>query len=347
MDSGHDLEHATFLVGFKPKVVMLMLSFPRAMAATLTVVVLAGSVAVAQAAGEAKKRALKNQTSMDDTIYDLTVPWPFKEGQVAGDADGDGVMDDKDRCPGTPRGAIVDENGCPNDSDGDGIADGIDRCPNTPRGAKVDGTGCPTDADKDGVDDGIDQCANTPRGATVDAKGCPTDADGDGVYDGIDKCPDTPRELAVDDKGCPIPVNEVGQQFIDGKSVAFNIDFPSAKAEILPTSHASIERVGEVLSDWPDAKVEITGYTDSQGTEAFNKKLSKQRAESVKKYLVDNFPKIRPDNLTTQGNGESNPVGDNATAEGRAQNRRVQFTLMNASELGKETETMRYKRRGE
>lgn len=322
-----------------------MLSFPRAMAATLTVVVL-GSVAAAHAAGEAKKRAAKYQTSNDDKIYDLTVPWPFREGYT-GDADGDGVMDDADRCASTPRGAIVDQFGCPTDSDHDGVFDGIDRCPNTPRGAQTDDTGCPEDADRDGVADGLDRCPGTPRGALVDATGCPSDSDGDGVADGIDKCADTPRELAVDDNGCPIPVSEIGQQFIDGKSVAFNVDFASARSEILPTSHDSIDRVGEVLSDWPDAEVEIGGYTDSQGTEAFNKKLSKERAESVKKYLVDNFPKIRPDNLTTKGYGESNPVGDNATAEGRALNRRVQFTLMNASELGKETETMRYKRRGE
>jgi OmpA-OmpF porin, OOP family len=325
---------------------MLMLSLRRAMAATLTVVVIVGHVAVAQAAGEAKKRAAKYQTSNDQKIYDLSVPWPFRYVET-GDADGDGVLDEADRCADTPRGAIVDQFGCPTDSDHDGVYDGIDRCPNTPRGAKADVTGCPTDSDRDGIDDGVDVCPGTPRGALVDAKGCPSDSDGDGVADGIDKCADTPRELAVDDNGCPIPVSEIGQQFIDGKSVAFNVDFASAKSEILPTSHDAINRVGEVLSDWPDAEVEIGGYTDSQGTEAFNKKLSKERAESVKKYLVDNFPKIRAGNLSTKGYGESDPVGDNATAEGRAQNRRVQFTLMNASELGKETETMRYKRRGE
>lgn len=326
---------------------MLMLSFSRAMAATLAVVVLVGSVAVAQAADEAKKRAAKYQTSDEDKIYDMTVPWPFRAREAAGDADGDGVMDEADRCANTPRGAIVDPFGCPTDADHDGVLDGIDRCPNTPSGAKVDPTGCPADRDRDGVADGVDQCADTPKGATVDARGCPSDTDGDGVADGIDTCADTPRELAVDDNGCPIPVNEVGQQFIDGKSVAFNVDFASGKAEILPTSHDPLNRVGEVLSDWPDAKVQIGGYTDSQGSTAFNATLSKRRADSVKKYLVGNFPKIRPGNLTTKGHGEANPIGDNATAEGRAQNRRVQFTLMNADELGKETETMRYKRRGE
>jgi OOP family OmpA-OmpF porin len=319
--------------------------FLRATAAILAVAVCAGHVVVANAAREAKKRAHKYQSSTEETIYDMTVPWPFREGEPPTDADGDGVMDDADRCPNTPRGAIVDQFGCPNDLDGDGVPEGIDRCPNTPRGARVDASGCPTDTDRDGVVDGLDRCPGTPRGATVDAKGCPNDGDGDGVYDGVDQCPDTPRELAVDDNGCPIPVGEVGQRFLDSKSVAYNIEFASAKADILPQSHQYLERVGEVLSDWTDAKVEIGGHTDSQGATAFNDALSKRRAESVKKYLVDNFPSVNPDHLTTKGYGEARPIADNETAEGRALNRRVEFTLLNANELGKEVDTRRFKRR--
>jgi OOP family OmpA-OmpF porin len=333
--------------GFKPKVVMLMLSLPRAMTVALAVAVL-GSAAAAHAAGEAKKRAAsKGRTSMDKVIYDMTTPWPFREGTLVGDSDGDGVLDDHDRCPGTPRGAIVDANGCPTDSDGDGVADGVDRCPNTPRGARVGSDGCPMDSDHDGVSDGLDECPGTPRGALVNAKGCPADADNDGVVDGVDKCPETPRELAVDDKGCPIPIGEVGQQFLDSKSVAFNIEFESGKADILPQSYQHLDRVGDVLSDWPEAEVEIAGHTDSQGATAFNKTLSERRADSVKKYLTDKYSSIRPGNLSTKGYGESKPVADNATAEGRAKNRRVEFTLMNADELGKDVETRRYKRRGE
>lgn len=325
-----------------------MLSFPRAMAAALTVVVLAGTVVTAQAAGEAKKRAAKYQSSNDDKIYDLSVPWPFRDGTIEGDMDGDGIMDENDRCPSTPRGAIVDQFGCPTDADGDGVVDGVDRCPNTSRGARVDATGCPSDADRDGVADGVDTCPDTPRGAIVDAKGCPSDSDNDGVYNGVDKCADTPREYAVDDEGCPIPIGEVGQRFLDSKSVAFNIAFASGKADILPQSEADLDRVGDVLSDWPDAKVEIAGYTDSQGAESFNQSLSKRRADSVKKYLTDKYSKIVPANLTTKGHGESNPVADNATEEGRAQNRRVEFTLMNAKELGKqEVDTRRFKKRTE
>jgi OOP family OmpA-OmpF porin len=125
-------------------------------------------------------------------------------GGAVKDADHDGVPDDKDACPNTPEGAVVDKRGCPIDSDGDGVPDGIDQCPNTPKGATVDAKGCPTDSDGDGVPDGIDQCPNTPQGAKVDAKGCPIDSDGDGVPDGIDQCPDTPKGETVDAKGCPM-----------------------------------------------------------------------------------------------------------------------------------------------
>ena len=89
------------------------------------------------------------------------------------DSDGDGVVDDKDRCPNTPRGVKVDMSGCPLDSDGDGVADYKDKCPNTPRGAKVDMSGCPLDSDGDGVLDYKDQCPGTPRGTPVDVTGCP------------------------------------------------------------------------------------------------------------------------------------------------------------------------------
>src|SRR5437867_5774736 len=120
------------------------------------------------------------------------------------DSDGDGVPDGIDQCPDTPKGVVVDTKGCPVDSDGDGVPDGPDQCPNTPKGAKVDEKGCPIDSDADGVPDGIDQCPDTPKGAKVDEKGCPIDSDADGVPDGIDQCPDTPKGAKVDEKGCPI-----------------------------------------------------------------------------------------------------------------------------------------------
>jgi OOP family OmpA-OmpF porin len=227
------------------------------------------------------------------------------------------------------------------------VPDGIDRCDDTVRGATVDRYGCATDSDHDGVLDGLDQCPKTPRGATVDAKGCPSDTDGDGVFDGVDTCPGTAREYAVDSKGCPIPVSETYEQFLDEKSVSVNVQFSSGKADILGASEADLHRVGEVLADWPEAEVEIGGHTDSQGAEKFNQTLSKQRADSVKEWLTSHYSKINGRNLETKGYGEKNPIASNDTAEGRAQNRRVTFTLLNAQDLGKDVETRRWKKRSE
>lgn len=89
------------------------------------------------------------------------------------DSDRDGVFDQYDKCPATPRGSKVDKDGCPIDSDGDGVLDYKDQCPETPQGVEVDTKGCPLDSDGDGVVDYKDKCLNTPIGIIVDPKGCP------------------------------------------------------------------------------------------------------------------------------------------------------------------------------
>jgi outer membrane protein OmpA-like peptidoglycan-associated protein len=135
------------------------------------------------------------------------------------DLDGDGVMEGLDQCPNTPKGWPVDDKGCPLDSDGDAVLDGLDKCPDTPKGAIVDAQGCPTDSDKDGIIDGLDKCPGTPVGATVDAvdtptAGCPHDTDNDGVFDGVDQCALTPPGAVVDEKGCP--KDSDGDRVLDG-----------------------------------------------------------------------------------------------------------------------------------
>jgi outer membrane protein OmpA-like peptidoglycan-associated protein len=118
------------------------------------------------------------------------------------DTDGDGVANGVDRCPNTAVGALVDAAGCTHDTDGDNIADGIDKCPDTPTGVLVDSNGCPKDSDEDTIADGLDRCSDTPKGATVDALGCPGDEDADGVLDGLDRCPRTPAGANVNSSGC-------------------------------------------------------------------------------------------------------------------------------------------------
>ena len=119
------------------------------------------------------------------------------------DSDGDGILNNRDRCAGTPAGAQVDGRGCPADSDGDGVPNGVDRCPSSGTGALVDAAGCSQDSDGDNIADGIDRCADTPAGVLVDSNGCPRDSDGDRIADGLDRCSDTPRGATVDALGCP------------------------------------------------------------------------------------------------------------------------------------------------
>jgi OOP family OmpA-OmpF porin len=296
----------------------------------------------------------------------------FAFGGRAPDTDGDGVSDPKDRCPDTPRGAVVDEAGCPKDSDGDGVPDGIDlcantpsgtrvdasgcpkdsdgdgvfdgpdQCPDTPRGAMVDAKGCPTDRDGDGVFDGIDTCADTPKGATVDAKGCPKDSDGDGVYDGIDRCPGTGAGLKVDRDGCPIEVTEKETELLDTGTLRLqDINFETGKADILPESFASLDVVGQVLSKWPELRIEVGGHTDSRGSTESNQKLSEARANSVLSYLTSKFPGLQAEQFSAKGYGESTPIASNATDLGRAKNRRVEFVVLNKDVLRKEREKRR------
>jgi outer membrane protein OmpA-like peptidoglycan-associated protein len=130
------------------------------------------------------------------------------------DSDGDGILENKDRCPDTPAGAQVDGTGCPSDSDADGVPDGVDRCANTAPGAEVDATGCTQDSDSDNIPDGLDRCPDTESGVLVDPNGCPRDSDGDAIPDGLDRCSETPKGATVDALGCP--GDEDGDGVLDG-----------------------------------------------------------------------------------------------------------------------------------
>ncbi|WP_428310762.1 OmpA family protein [Hydrocarboniphaga sp.] len=256
----------------------------------------------------------------DSPLYDLEVGLALQADigkRKPLDADGDGVVDPNDACPNTPAGVQVDSRGCPLDADGDGVADYLDKCPNTPRGAPVNAQGCPVDSDGDGVADYLDKCPNTPRGATVDASGCPIDSDRDGVPDYADKCPNTPYGLKVDAEGCVREAQTIVLQ---------NVNFEFNKATLTADSKTVLDGVATGLKSDPNMKVELAGHTDSKGSDAYNLKLSQNRANSVKAYLVtQGIPASR---LTAKGYGETKPVATNDTDEGRAQNRRVEFRVL-------------------
>jgi outer membrane protein OmpA-like peptidoglycan-associated protein len=255
------------------------------------------------------------------------------------DSDNDGVPDGLDQCAATPVGAVVDASGCPKDSDGDQVPDGIDTCPDTPSGIPVDAKGCPTDADGDGVFDGLDKCPNTQVGATVDSYGCPNDSDHDGVLDGLDKCPNTPANARVDVDGCPIVISEKEVELLDtGKITVRNINFDTGKWVIRPESFAVLDEIGRILIQWPDLRIEIGGHTDARGSDKMNQELSEKRANAVREHLLASFPEIHADQYTSAGYGEKQPMADNKTATGMAKNRRVEFKVLNTEVLKKERE---------
>ena len=250
------------------------------------------------------------------------------------DADRDSVVDGIDKCPDTPTGCKVDRTGCPIDTDGDGVCDGLDRSPDTPKGAKVDATGATMDSDGDGVLDGLDQCENTPKGATIDVNGCPVDGDGDGVPDGLDTCADTPAGAQVDDKGCMTKAATLETDLLEtGTIVIRPVAFEGAR--LAEHGNEALDALAELLSRWPELKIEISAHTDGQGSAAVNRRLSQERADAVKAYLVSKVPGINAANIVARGYGGSRPVASNETEAGRALNRRIEIEVQNKAELVK------------
>jgi len=232
------------------------------------------------------------------------------------DTDGDGVNDALDKCPDTPQGATVNAEGCPSDADDDGVFDGIDTCPDTPRGATVDEVGCPSDSDEDGVFDGIDRCPDTPKEAEIDSFGCPKDGDGDGVFDGIDECPNTPAGAEIDERGCVVLFEEERDELVlEGVVFEFN------SADLTTDAMIALDQIVLGLTDWPEINVEVGGHSDAIGQDAYNLTLSEKRAESVMQYLAGKG--VDAARMEAKGYGETEPIADNATEEGRDQNRRV------------------------
>jgi OOP family OmpA-OmpF porin len=151
------------------------------------------------------------------------------------------------------------------------------------------------------------------------------DSDGDGVSDQFDKCPNTPAGTVVDGSGCPLkmPTDSVAT----GSTAAYsNIQFDFDSSVLRTSSYSVLDAGSADLRANPSKTIELDGYASSEGTAAHNLRLSKDRANSVKTYLVNSGVEAR--RIKVKGMGETNPIADNSTEEGRVMNRRVEFKQM-------------------
>jgi outer membrane protein OmpA-like peptidoglycan-associated protein len=151
----------------------------------------------------------------------------------------------------------------------------------------------------------------------------PADSDGDGVIDPQDACPGTPAGVAVDEKGCP----RIGAITLEG------VGFETNSNRLTADSRAVLDKVGADLKKYSGLRVELQGHTDSTGADAYNQRLSQQRAEAVRDYLIQSAA-VPPQQLVAKGYGETQPVASNTTVEGRSVNRRVvMLVLSNSGEV--------------
>lgn len=244
------------------------------------------------------------------------IPGVAPDGCPPKDTDGDGKNDLEDQCPTV---ASAEPNGCPPpDSDGDGKLDRDDACPNE---AGTMPNGCPDlDPDKDGFNIPADKCPDVAG----PVNGCP-DQDSDGLADADDRCPTEPetKNGYQESDGCPDELPKAIKKFV---GTIAGITFASGSAKIAASSNSTLNAAAKVLTDYPELRMEISGHTDDVGVREANIKLSQDRADSVKTYLVSKG--ITEDRLVTKGFGPDKPVADNKTAKGKQANRRIEFALI-------------------
>lgn len=255
-----------------------------------------------------------------DSIIDQNDLCPMNAGskQMNGcpDQDDDGIADNLDNCP-TVAGTRENK-GCPfTDSDGDGIIDEADYCPAVK--GPVENHGCPySDTDYDSIPDKDDDCPSIPGLAIF--RGCP-DTDGDGISDKYDLCPTIPG-IALND-GCP-EIKKEEQEIL--KKAFDNLEFETGKSAIKKASLASLDGLAEVMKNRSEFKLSLSGHTDNIGKPESNLTLSKNRTLAVKNYLVKKG--VEPDRIKTEWFGQTKPIAENTTPEGRQKNRRVEMKIV-------------------
>lgn len=234
------------------------------------------------------------------------------------------------------------------DRDRDGTPDGDDACPDQP-GKKRHG-GCPEsefgrtnrqqkikvekDVDGDGIAEPFDRCPNEAGNPVFN--GCP-DADGDGLIDLIDKCPDFFGSAEL--QGCPDEAFGDAENIVNMdlqkdlaavqmilEHAAEGIQFDPAADTLTEDSEAYLDNVVTMMTNFQFIKIQIEGHTDNSGKAKTNLQLSERRAQKCVEYIVKQG--VAADRLTAKGFGETRPVADNSTEEGRLKNRRVVFTIL-------------------
>jgi len=267
---------------------------------------------------------------------------PAPAGPV--DRDTDGIADPVDACP-TVAGIWTDEpstNGCPAppaDRDRDGVIDAEDACIDVPGVATQDPktNGCPPpppDRDGDGVIDAEDACIDVPGVATQDPKtnGCPPpppDRDNDTILDPEDACPDHagPKDPDPKKNGCPIARVEAGQIRITQQ-----VKFKFGSAVLDPEGDGVLGAVLDILQKHPEiTKIRIEGHTDNHGADWLNLGLSKQRAAAVVEWLAKKG--IDKKRMESAGLGKTRPIDTNDTPQGMANNRRVEFHIVEPKQV--------------
>lgn len=216
------------------------------------------------------------------------------------------------------------------DTDEDGVIDEVDKDPETPKEAFVYGNGVAVDTDMDGIPDYKDKC---PLIKGVEAnEGCPEDKDGDGIFDYDDVCPEI--KGVAENLGCPkqnTPDDITKRIFLLAKSIYFKSD----SDQIIGDSYTILNEIANIMLQYPNTQFTIDGHTDNRAPASYNLRLSKKRAASVLNYLANMG--VRSDRLYAIGHGLENPTHPNTTAEGRKRNRRVEINYIQPdSEKGKE-----------
>ena len=153
------------------------------------------------------------------------------------------------------------------------------------------------------------------------------DEDDDGVFDRRDRCADTPANTPVEHHGCPLPQYPVTPEPVQSEVItlsdAGDVLFAFNQSELTPAAQSKLDSLMPKLQSADVVSIKVIGHTDSVGSDIYNQALSERRASSVAAYLLSQG--LAPSKLTSEGKGQSQPVADNETEEGRAKNRRVEL----------------------